>query len=152
MNQLNGVFGALGQGAELINVNITNVSITTNSDKTGGLVAYAWKATIFNCSTSGIINSTGGAAGGISAQFQNSFMKNSYSTCTVKGTTSVGGLLGLLQTSSTGSVQDCFASGTVNGVSITATGGLMGGSDRGNYFRSYANCSVSTTNVNPSPG
>ncbi len=152
LNQLNGVFGALGQGAELINVNITNVSITTNSDKTGGLVAYAWKATIFNCSTSGIINSTGGAAGGISAQFQNSFMKNSYSTCTVKGTTSVGGLLGLLQTSSTGSVQDCFASGTVNGVSITATGGLMGGSDRGNYFRSYANCSVSTTNVNPSPG
>lgn len=151
-NTLNGVFGALGQGAELINVNITNVSITTNSDKVGGLVAYAYKATIFNCSTSGVINSTGGAAGGISAQFQNSTMKNSYSTCTVTGTTNVGGLLGLLQTPSNGSVQDCFASGTVNGVKVNATGGLMGGSDRGNYFRSYANCSVSTTNENPNPG
>ena len=151
-NTLNGVFGALGEGAELINVNITNVSITTNSDKVGGLVGYAYKATIFNCSTSGVINSTGGAAGGISAQFQNSSMKNSYSTCTVTGTTNVGGLLGLLQTPSNGSVQDCFASGTVNGVKVDKTGGLMGDSDRGNYFRSYANCSVSTTNENPNPG
>ena len=150
-NTFNGVFGALGQGAELINVNITNVSITTNSDKVGGLVGYAYKATIFNCSTSGVINSTGGSAGGISAQFQNSTMKNSYSTCTVTGTKDVGGLLGLLQIPSSGSVQDCFASGTVNGVTVN-TGGLMGNSDRGNYFRSYANCSVSTTDENPNPG
>jgi len=150
-NTLNGFFGGIGQDAQIINVNLTNISITTNSDKTGGLVGYSYKATIFNCSTSGIINSTGGAAGGISAQFQNSYMKNSYSTCTVKGTTIVGGLLGLLQTPSTGYLEDCYASGTVTGVDGEKIGGLLGGSTGGNYFRSYANCSVSTTTVNPGP-
>jgi len=146
-NSLQGFFGLAGNGSVIINLNITNVSITTNSEKAGGLVGYMYRGTIYNCSTTGVINSTNKTVGGLVGQIAG-VTKNSSSSCTVAGFGSVGGLTGLNQ----GTIIDCFSTGNVTGDTNSSTGGLMGQESTGNYFRSYSNNPISTTQNPSNPG
>ena len=147
-NSLQGFFGLAGNGSVIINLNITNVSITTNSEKAGGLVGYMFRGTIYNCSTTGVINSTNKTVGGLVGQIGGATTKNSSSSCTVTGTGSVGGLTGINQ----GTIIDCFSTGNVTGDTNSSTGGLMGQASTGDYFRSYSNNPISTTQDPSSPG
>jgi hypothetical protein len=148
LNSLQGFFGLAGFGSVIINLNITNISITTNSEKTGGLVGFIFAGTIYNCSTTGIIISTNQTVGGLVGQNGSSTTKNSYTACTVTGLGSVGGLIGINQ----GSVIDCFSTGNVTGNKNDSTGGLLGQASNGNYFRSYTNSPVTTTQSPYNPG
>ena len=148
LNSLQGFFGLAGSGSVIINLNITNISITTNSEKTGGLVGYLYRGTIYNCSTTGIINSTNQTVGGLVGQIGGSTTKNSSSSCTVTGLGSVAGLAGINQ----GTIIDCFSTGNVTGNTNSGTGGLMGQASTGAYYRSYSNNPISTTQNPSSPG
>lgn len=146
-NNLNGFFGIVK--GKILNLRLTNLSITTNSAKTGGLVAMLKNGggLIYNCSTSGTIASTNVASGGLVGQNQGQIF-NSYSTCAVSASSVAGGLLGLNQ----GNVYDSYSQGsvttTINGAHI---GGLIAEYSTNPLFRSYANTSItiagnSTTN------
>jgi hypothetical protein len=148
LHSLQGFFGLAGPGSVIVNLNITNVSITTNSEKTGGLVGLLYGGTIYNCSTTGIINSTNQTVGGLVGQIQGSTTKNSSSSCTVTGLGSVAGLAGINQ----GTIIDCFSTGNVTGDTNSNTGGLMGQASNGAYYRSYSNNPISTTKNPSSPG
>ena len=137
LNNLNGFFGSVS-GA-ILNLKLSNLSITTNSQKTGGLAAMLKVGgKIYNCSTSGNILSTNVSAGGLVGQNQGTIF-NSYSNCNVTATSVAGGLLGLNQRS----VYDCYSNGSVtttaNGAHI---GGLIAEFSVTPLFRSYANTSV----------
>ena len=136
-NNLNGFFGSVS--GKILNLKLTNLSITTNSQKTGGLVPLLKVGgVIYNCSTSGNILSTNASAGGLVGQNQGTIF-NSYSNCNVTATSVAGGLLGLNQRY----VYDCYSSGSVtttaNGAHI---GGLIAEFSVNPLFRSYANTSV----------
>ena len=147
-NSQSGFFGLTSSGSVILNLNITNISITTNSQKTAGLIGYAYNTTIYNCSSTGVIYSTNQTVGGLIGQNQGGTTKNSSSACEVTGLGSVGGLAGINQ----GTVSDCFSTGNVTGDNNINTGGLLGQASNGNYYRSYTNSPVTTT-VSPSePG
>ncbi|WP_213522985.1 T9SS type A sorting domain-containing protein [Nonlabens sp.] len=147
-NSLNGFFGSV-EGS-ILNLRLTNLSITTNSQKTGGLVAFLRNGKIYNCSTSGTIASTSVAAGGLVGQNLNGVIFNSYSTCAVSASSVAGGLLGLNQEA----VYDCYSRGSVTTSSDNAhIGGLIAEFSTNPLFRSYANTSItmagsSTTTYN----
>ena len=147
-NSQSGFFGLTSSGSVILNLNITNISITTNSQKTGGLIGYAYRSTIYNCSSTGVIYSTNQTVGGLIGQNGGGTTKNSSSACAVTGLASVAGLAGINQ----GTVSDCFSTGNVTGNNNSNTGGLLGQASNGNYYRSYTNSPVTTT-VSPSePG
>jgi hypothetical protein len=136
-NWLNGFFGSVS--GTILNLKLTNLSITTNSIKTGGLVSFLRTGGIvYNCSTSGNISSTNDNAGGLVGQNAGTIF-NSYSICAVTARSVSGGLLGLNQKS----VYDCYSSGSVtttaNGANI---GGLIAEFSVNPLFRSYSNTSV----------
>ena len=147
-NDLNGFFGMTGSGSVILNLNITNISITTSSQKSGGLVGYSYRTTIYNCSSTGVIYSTNQSVGGLIGQIGGGAVKNSYTACTVTGSGSVGGLAGINQ----GSVSDCFSTGNVTGNTNSSTGGLLGQASNGDYYRSYTNSPVTTTQAPYNPG
>ena len=139
-NNLNGFFGFVENGT-IINLKLTNLSITTNSQKTGGLVGFLKTATVYNCSTSGTINSASTQVGGLVGQNGGTIL-NSYSTCAVTGSTVIGGLVGLTQ----GSLYDCYSNGSATGT-LTLTpganvGGLVGDHTPSSTYRSYANSTI----------
>ena len=91
-NNLNGLFGSVI--GTILNLSLANLSITTNSMKTGGLVGLLKRGgKIYNCSTTGTITSTNNSAGGLVGQNQSTIF-NSYSTCSVTALSVAGGLLG----------------------------------------------------------
>jgi hypothetical protein len=141
-NVLNGFFGKVLNGT-IINLKLTNLSITTNSQKTGGLVGYLYNSTIYNCSTSGTITSisnTGSTIGGLVGQNGGTIL-NSYSTCAVTGSwLQNGGLVGLNQ----GSLYDCYSNGSVTAPNGIFVGGLVGHNqiNPSNIYRTYANSTI----------
>ncbi|MDB9902989.1 Ig-like domain-containing protein [Flavobacteriaceae bacterium] len=136
-NNLNGLFGSVI--GTILNLSLTNLSITTNSMKTGGLVGLLKRGgKIYNCSTTGTITSTNNSAGGLVGQNQSTIF-NSYSTCSVTALSVAGGLLGLNQRS----VYDCYSNGSVTTTADNAhIGGLIAEYSTNPLARSYANTSI----------
>jgi hypothetical protein len=136
-NNLNGFFGSVS--GTILNLKLTNLSITTNSAKTGGLVPLLTVGgIIYNCSTSGNILSTDANAGGLVGQNAGTIF-NSYSNCNVTATSVAGGLLGLNQKN----VYDCYSNGSVTtSLDGAYIGGLIAEFSVSPLFRSYANTSV----------
>jgi hypothetical protein len=122
-----GLFGYVGATGTVSNLNVTGVSITisiASKKYVAGLVG-ANQGTVDSCSTSGILSnanlgaeSIGGLVGenyGIA-----SMVKNSHSSVNVTGGSYAGGLVGI----NYGTIDSCYAIGTING--IGTLGGLVG--------------------------
>jgi len=103
-----GLFGSLTGGAEVRDVGVVDANITGSAGYVGGLVGY----------NSGTIT-------------------NSYSTGSVRGTTSVGGLVGM---NYEGSIVASYGSGSTSG--IEGVGGLVGWNFGGSIVASYSSGSA----------
>jgi hypothetical protein len=139
-NNLNGFFGEVRNSGVILNLKLTNLSITTNSQKTGGLVGHLnTSSIIYNCSTSGTITSTSNTVGGLVGQNQGTIF-NSYSTCSVTGFKDAIGILNGLNQAT---IYDCYANGSATGTETGSyVGGLIGELSSSNLFRSYANSTI----------
>ena len=146
-----GLFGYLGSGAEvsdlaIVDVNITSayssgglvgrnggivtqcystgaVSGTGDHSAVGGLVGHNG-GTVTRCYSTAAVS--GGTVGGLIAS-NSGTATHCYSTSAVSGSDSVGGLVG--QQNHAGSVIHCYSTGIVNGTS--SVGGLVGSSGSG---------------------
>ncbi len=106
------------------NVGLVGGSVTSTTDKTGGLVGYS-SGIITNVFNSGMsVTSTGSQVGGLVGWGYGS-ITNSYSTGNVSGVSDVGGLVGFLE----GTVNTSYANGDVTKSSSNA-GGLVGVTSR----------------------
>jgi hypothetical protein len=101
-------------GAEIKNIGVENVDITSSRNVTGGLVGYADESTIIsNSYSTGNIKSSLDNVGGLIGQLRGSTVTDSYSTCNVNGRNEVGSLIGYIYYYST--VVNSYSTGVVNG-------------------------------------
>ena len=92
-------------------------------NRLGGLVGDN-SGIIDNSYVTGQVSGTDGTAGGlVGTSSSDSRITDSYATAKVSGTSSVGGLVGSLHR---GTIQSCYATGTVSG-NTPNTGGTIGG-------------------------
>ena len=112
-----GLFGKLAGAAEVRNLGLVNVSITSTRDLIGGLVGVN-EGTISYCYSSGSVNGDSKVGGLAGTNTGNIF--DSYSTGTVEGDDYTGGLIGWNE----GTVMKSYSTAAVNGENYT--GGLVG--------------------------
>lgn len=122
-----GLFGYIGDNVTLQNVSLINADIVGDL-QTGVLVGHTGEnCTISKCSSTGTHTYgdlyTGGLVGLLGS---GSTISGSYSTCTVSGKGSVGGLIGAANTLSV--VERCYATGAITHRSsfYPRAGGLVG--------------------------
>jgi hypothetical protein len=137
-----GLFGMLTSGAEVKDLGVVDVRIT-GSEAVGGLVGVNREGRITNCYSTGTVCGEGGSTGGLAGHNAGS-IATSYSSGTVTGGGSVGGLVGTnameyRRTKSDGSVECCYSSATVRG--NDPVGGLVG-HNGGDITASYSNGNV----------
>ncbi|MDC0486850.1 BspA family leucine-rich repeat surface protein, partial [Flavobacteriaceae bacterium] len=135
----NGLFGSI-LSANISNLHLIDVAITTSGNKTGGLVGFSRNGKIYNSSSSGTVTSTGESVAGLIAQNNNGTIDSSYSTVNVFQTdNSVAGVLVALNQ---GTVKNCYSNGTIKG--IDKFGGLIGSNSKSGttVTNSYSNSEV----------
>ena len=115
-----GLFGYLNGSATVDSLALVGVNISGKSYV--GALAGISAAKITNCFSSGSVTGTGQYIGGLVGDNYSSScsIAYSYSTCSVTGDSSVGGLAGF----NVKTVSNCYASGPVSGNS--SVGGLVG--------------------------
>ena len=131
-----GLFGFVGQEAEIANVDLLNVDITGNN-RVGSLVSFNSGGTITNSYATGSVSGSSDV-GGLVGLNDNGTITNSYATGSVSGSSDVGGLVGL---NDNGTITNSYATGSVSGSSDV--GGLVGLNNNGTIANSYAIGSVS---------
>ena len=114
-----GLFGKLSPEAEVKNLGIADVSITSSDGYICGPVAYNLGA-ITNCYSTGSVSSTQCVGGFVG--LNEGAVTNCYSNITVSGDYQVGGLVG--SNRHYGAVTQCYSTGSVSGDSMV--GGLVG--------------------------
>ena len=124
-----GLFGCLGDGAEIKNLGVIDTNITGSGDSVGGLVGsngcpWSEGGSISHCYCTGAVVGRYDVGGLVGTNWFGSITA-SYSTTAVSGTRHVGGLVGL----NFGNVICCYSTGTVNG--DVCVGGLIGMYDVG---------------------
>ena len=130
-----GLFGFVGQEAEITNVGLLNVDIIGADAVVGGLVGGNG-GTVANSYATGSVEGSGNGVGGLVGA-SNGIITDSYATGSVSGVNFVGGLVGW----NSGGITNSYATGTVTGVSNV--GGLVGLNRDGTINNSYATGSVS---------
>ena len=130
-----GLFGAIDQ-AELDSIILTDIYL--NCKGGGALSGWSVESIIRNCSSTGEINSTSLATGGLLGYVRtNSQVINCFSKVKVIGERYVGGLIG---TSNNTFVSNCNASGDVSGDYVV--GGLVGSYSLGTLEKCFATGNV----------
>ena len=127
-----GLFGLVGEDAEIRNIALVDISVT-GSRYVGGLAGQLKASTVSGASTAGTVAGNRGRIGGLVGDGQNSIIEDSRSSATVTAMGSsgrAGGLVGELQkTGSEGGVKSVvrrsYATGTVSS-DQTRVGGLVG--------------------------
>lgn len=114
-----GLFGYLEQEAEVKNLGVLDCDIAGKL-LVGAIVGHNYYGSIASCYSTGIIRGTSYGIGGI-AGWNDSTITDSFSTCTVIGSSYVGGLVG----GNGGMITSCYAMGKVNGTNDNV-GGLAG--------------------------
>lgn len=130
-----GLFGKIGNNANILNVNVVNCYYVAGEFHVGGLVGSSTYGTVINCSSTGTIIGKG-AVGGLVGQNRYGTVINSYSECNIDsdfGT--AGGLIGWNK----GYVYTCYSTGAVSG--NLRVGGLIGDSG-GTVINSYSSGTV----------
>ena len=128
-----GLFAAVGSGARIEALGITNASVTA-SDYVGILTANNY-GEIVACYTTGTISATdfiGGLAGFMFGG-ASTFIHSSHSTASVTSTTSSTNVAGLVGRITTGSVTNSYSIGAVS----SGGGGLIGSNSSGTATASY---------------
>lgn len=118
-------FIGYGESARIENINFLNSAVYGTSYTGTAAGSLTGNSAVINCAVSGTVNGamyTGGLVGRLSGNFLNSYIANSYSTASVSGSTSSGGIVGIIE--SQGFVEDCFSTGDVSASSIA--GGIAG--------------------------
>jgi filamentous hemagglutinin family protein len=136
-----GLFGKVGAGSTVMNLGVSNASVTGNYDF-GGLTGRN-EGTISNTFSTG--NVSGGAGSGSIGGLVGSnsgTISDSYATGTVSGESGVGGLVGYNYNN--GTVSRSFAASAVSGMS--EIGGLVGYND-GTLETSYWNSDAVATGI-----
>jgi len=133
-----GLFG-LSSGALVKELGVVNLSITGLGRHIGGLAGQN-SGEVTNCYSNGTVTGYRDVGGlvGINA----GSISSSYSSGSVSGTDHVGGLVG---DNRSGTVTQCFSTGTVSGV-YGYIGGLVGDNYGGYITMSFSNGSVSGRN------
>ncbi|MHC4584852.1 MAG: LamG domain-containing protein [Planctomycetota bacterium] len=130
-----GLFGRLGNGAEIKNLGVTDCNIV-GFDYIGGLVGEN-SGTVTNCYSTGTIDGNEDVGGLVGSN--RGYISQCYNTCTVSGYIAIGGLAGF----NLSRIANCYNSGAVSGI-IESIGGLVGIN-----FASIDNChSIGTVNDN----
>jgi len=105
-----GLFGALGSSGTIKNLGVTNTDIKTDN-RAAGLVYYS-EGTIINCYSTGRVVAKYDFAGGLVGYCDSSCrIISSYSTVSVSGQNSIGGLAGINE----GFISGSYSTGKVNG-------------------------------------
>lgn len=125
---------------------ITNLGLES-TDVTGGfyvgtLVGKNY-GNIRQCYSTGTVTGDG-TVGGLVGYHRYGALTNSYSHCVVVGTTEVGGLIG---NNWYGTIQNCLSTGAVSGSEFI--GGLIGWDELGNVSNSYWDTITSGQNTSP---
>jgi hypothetical protein len=120
-----GLFGLLEFGGEIKDLGVANVEITASGGYVGGLVGGngSWESyggTVTQCYSSGSVSGTG-SVGGLVGYNSGGSISSSYSTGVVRGDEAVGGLVG----SHGGILTNCYSTGAVSGTG-DYVGGLVG--------------------------
>jgi hypothetical protein len=149
----NGLFGNIAEGATITKVILSNVNIT-GANHTGALVGYdVVSSTITKCCASGTVVGNGVNIGGLigAAATGTVVISECFSLVNVTGSptgTATGVLIGAF--SGTGSVQNCYAKGSVNGV--PSIGAFIGSSSNTTIKYCYSVGPVSGTSGSYSTG
>lgn len=143
-SEYQGLFGYV-QEAELSDINLRNVRIQ-GQRYVGGIAGYARDTIIDRCSVQGEIWSVSDYSGGLAGYSIGigNYIRNSYSNVNIHGASYIGGLIGY-STTTTFSITDCYASGSVIGTA-NCIGGLVGYS-WGEIRNSFATSFVATTDT-----
>ena len=122
-----GLFSTISETAEIRNLGLENVNISTPIVNCATLVGYSKGGTITNCYATGVINATNVGAGLIGYAAGTSITEDCYSSVDIHHDGSnAGGLIGLIQDES--SVKNCFATGDIKTIpGISTKGGYVGG-------------------------
>lgn len=138
-----GLFAYLSNGT-IQNVSLENVDISGGSSL-GALVGEVDGGSINNCNASGSVIGGANVGGLIGIIFSSSAnLQNCYTNVDTKGSGSLGGLVGV---ASSGTIKKCFATGNVTG-SADKVGGLVGAAYNTNIENCYATGKISgTSNV-----
>ena len=132
-----GLFGKLGTGAEVKNLNVIscNISGSDDSDFLGGICGKNSGGTITNCQTSVALSSglNSFGLGGICGENEFGVISKCNSTGSMDGDGYVGGLCGY---NNNGTIADCYSTCTVIGEDTI--GGLCGENYLGTIRNSYA--------------
>jgi hypothetical protein len=126
-----GLFGTVQSGGRVLNLSMTDVSITGKSY--AGALAGQNAGTIQNCNSTGSVTTSAPSlfgAGGL-VGFNKGTMTHCRSTATVEGVESVGGLVG----SSSGTISDCASTGFASG---SYSVGSLVGSNSGTLSTSHS--------------
>jgi hypothetical protein len=136
-----GLFGVLGIGAEVKDLGVVAVNITSGAS-VGGLAGRNSGA-VFNCYSTGSVTGSGNVGGLVGSNSREGSITMSYSTATATGDRFVGGLAG----GNWGSIASSYSTGSVSGNDdlggLEGGGGLVGVNVGGLIKSSYSAGSVS---------
>jgi hypothetical protein len=136
-----GMFG-FTYNATIRNLGLTNVLIHSHGNSVGGLVGYHYRGYINNCFTTGSVEGLNSVGGLVGAELGS--INNSYSTASATSTGplgGVGGLTGTITGYSRYGVRKCFSTGAVTGT--LKFGGLNGYSNGGTIENCFWNTTTS---------
>ncbi len=118
-----GLFGICGPGAYIEKLGLTDCFIKAES-VVGGIAGELREGVIIECYVTGDVIATKEVVGGL-AGINNGMISGSYASVSVFSTgNDVGGLIGINGDNMPGKLQNCYATGTVNG--YWNVGGLIG--------------------------
>lgn len=114
-----GLFGGVANGGAVRNVGVENADIT-GKNYVGGVAGYA-NGMVENCYSTGTV-SGGITVGGVVGHAYESTVQNCYSASAVSGSTNVGGVVGIASNEVT--LMNCYSIGDISGA--TNVGGVVG--------------------------
>ena len=89
-----GMFGLLDSGASISNLGLEAVDVNGTSWAVGGLAGRVWGGNIIACYSTGTVTGRDSVGGLVGSSSRGSIITTSYSNCTVTGSGQVGGLVG----------------------------------------------------------
>ena len=131
-----GLFGRLESGAQVKNLGVTDVNIVGWSSA-GALAGWNVGAVVTHCYSAGVVKGDYYVGGLVGSNWTPGTVSGCYSTGAVSGFEYVGGLMGR----NTGSVLECYATGSVT-TRTGYAGGLLG-DNSGSATQCYSTSAVS---------
>lgn len=136
-----GLFGFIGDGAELNNIIIEDAQVINGADDTGLLVGQIVNQSfVDSCSAEGTVTSTGSNAGLLIGYNQNGSLRSTHASGTVNAVSFAGMLVGK---DSSGSFRECYAGEGLVSVTTAGAGGIAGYLGYSSVRTSYSLADVS---------